>query len=207
MMLRDACRYAAIFGLSLALGGCVASTLVQDFKNTFVESRDINLTESTYAATDMLAQQTRAHMTPVTPVRVAIITEASAPDEMTALGRQLANNIGARLVQLGYNVQSMPIPPAMVTPAAPVPLDVSNAPQPRQMGMKPGGGDALVTGTYTRGRHDIQVSLRVLQGAEQQMIAAYDYSLPLNSELREMALTAAERQRRDAAPVGGLFGY
>jgi len=52
-------------------------------------------------------------MTPMTPLKMAVIANVAAPEEITPLGQQLANHIGARFVQLGYNVQSLPLPPAM----------------------------------------------------------------------------------------------
>lgn len=190
---------------SLICGGCAVT---QEIETALFDTTKVNLTENTYAATDMLAQQTRAHMTPMTPLKMAVITNVSAPDEVTPFGQQLANNVGARFVQLGYNVQSLPLPPGMVSlSSAPLPLDQSGAPQPRQMGMKPsGGGEALVTGTYMRGKNDILVSLRVIQSPDQRVIAAYDYTLPLTRELRDLTLTAAERKKRDENPVGDFLG-
>lgn len=191
---------------ALLCGGCAVT---QEIETALFDTTKINLAENTYAATDMLAQQTRAHMTPMTPLKMTVIASVAAPEETTPFGQQLANHIGARFVQLGYNVQSLPLPPGMaaMTPdPAPRDLLMAGAPQPRQMGMKPsGGGEALATGTYTRGKNDILVSLRVIQSPDQRIIAAYDYTLPLTRELREMTLTAAERKKRDENPVGDFF--
>lgn len=190
---------------ALFCGGCAVT---EEIETALFDTTKVNLAENTYAATDMLAQQTKAHMTPMTPLKMAVIANVAAPEEITPLGQQLANHIGARFVQLGYNVQSLPLPPAMgAMPSMPLPLDASGAPQPRQMGMKPsGGGEALATGTYTRGKKDILVSLRVIQSPDQRIIAAYDYTLPLTRELRDMALSAAERKKRDENPVGDFLG-
>lgn len=191
---------------SLICGGCAVT---QDLEKALFDTTKINLSENTYAATDMLAQQTKAHMTPMTPMKMAVITNTSAPDEVTPFGQQLANHIGSRFVQLGYNVQSLPLPPGMISPASiPVQLEHPGAPQPRYMGMKPsGGGEALATGTYTRGKNDILISLRVIQSPDQRVIAAYDYTLPLTRELRDLTLTAAERKKRDENPVGEFLQF
>ncbi len=196
--------FLSVLAISAALicGGCAVT---QEIQTALFDTTKINLAENTYAATDMLAQQTKAHMTPMTPLRMAVISNVTAPEEVTPFGQQLANHVGSRFVQLGYNVQSMPLPPSMAAMplATAMPLDLSGAPQPRQMGMKPsGGGEALATGTYTRGKGEILVSLRVIQSPDQRIIAAYDYTLPLTREFRDMTLTAAERKNRDENPIG-----
>ena len=50
---------------SLICGGCAVT---QEIETALFDTTKVNLTENTYAATDMLAQQTRAHMTPMTPL-------------------------------------------------------------------------------------------------------------------------------------------
>ena len=63
----------------------------------------------------------------------------------------------------------------------------------------------ILTGNYTRGKDTIFVSLRVIQAPDQRVVAAYDYTLPLTGELREMTMTAALREQREKDPVGSLF--
>lgn len=207
MMIRKVAAFCLVMLCStLAITGCAVT---EEIQTSLFDTRKINLTENTYAAADMLAQQTGAHMTPMTPMKMSILTDVVAPNDVTPFGQQVSNQIGSRFVQLGYNVQSLPQPPGMVTlSTASLPLTGDGSPQPRQMGMKPSaaGSEALVTGTYTRGKNDIMVSLRVIQSPDQRVIAAYDYSLPLTRELREMTLTAAERKKREENPVGEFLG-
>lgn len=197
----------AMMTAALLSGGCAVT---EEISTALFDTTKINLAENTYAATDILAQQTKAHMTPMTPMKLAVISNVAAPEEITPFGQQLANNMGSRFVQLGYNVQSMPQPPGIMalSSSAPTPLNpAANAPQPKQMGMKPSSdGDVLATGTYSRGGNEILVSLRVIQSPDQRIIAAYDYTLPLTHELRKMTMTAAERKKREDSPVGTFLG-
>jgi hypothetical protein len=163
-------------------GGCAVT---EDIQASLFDTRKVNLTENTYAAADMLAQQTRSFMTPMTPMKLTVLSEVTSPEEVTPFGQQVANQIGSRFVQLGYNVQAMPQPPGMLNMnTAPVPLATGGAPQPKQM----------------------LISLRVIQSPDQRVIAAYDYTLPMTREIREMSMTAAERKKRTEDPVGTFLG-
>lgn len=184
----------------LALPGCA---VVEEVRTSLFEVRKVNLTETSYAAADMLAQQSRARMTHQTPLRIAMLTDVTTPYEVTAFGQQVANQLGSRFVQLGYNVQSVPMPPALMPELSGGPKPGSaNSPQPVQMGVSPsnGKGDAMVTGTYARNRDSIQVSLKILQGAEQNVIAAYDYALPMTRDLRHTSMSEADRIRLASEP-------
>lgn len=191
----------AVFGL--ALPGCA---VVHEVKTALFEVRTVNLAETSYGAADMLAQQSRARLTPQTPLRIAMLTDVTTPYEVTAFGQQVANQLGSRFVQLGYNVQSVPLPPALMPEltggqTAPPP----NSPQPVQMGLVPSKGEAMVTGTYMRNRDSIQVSLKILQGSGQNVIAAYDYTLPMTRDLRHASMSEADRIRLASDPFAGTF--
>ena len=62
--------FLTILGVTAILlcGGCAVT---EEIENTLFNTTKVNLAENTYAATDMLAQQTKAHMTPMTPLKMA----------------------------------------------------------------------------------------------------------------------------------------
>lgn len=185
-----------------------ACVVIDEIRTSLFEIKTVNLTERSYAAADMLAQQTKSRMTQQTPLRIAMLTDVTTPHEITAFGQQVANHLGSRFVQLGYNVQSVPVPPSLLPESSSVPIALnSGAPQPVQMGVTPsmGKGEALVTGTYTRMKDTIQVSLKILQSPDQKVIAAYDYILPMTRDLRETSMSEADRLKKDADPIGGIF--
>ena len=188
----------------LVLSGCA---VVDEMKTALFEVKTVNLTESSYGAADMLAQQSKARMTTHTPLRIAMLTDVTTPYEVTAFGQQVANQLGSRFVQLGYNVQSVPLPPALMPDlAGGQAVATGGGPQPVQMGVKPstGKGDVMVTGTYVRFKNSIQVSLKMLQGADQQVIAAYDYVLPMTRDLRDSSMSEADRIQKASQPFPGL---
>ncbi len=184
--------------LALLLSGCAVAEEVQ---TTLFDTTKVNLTESTYAATDMLAPQAKARITQNTPIRIAPLTDVATPNETTAFGTQVANQIGSRLVQLGYNVQSVAAPPLALSgsPAVLTPVELSAAPKVTQGPVKASvgrGGDCVVGGTYTRMKNTILVSLRIVQAPDQRIIAAYDYNIPLTGEMDKLSMPATRAQEK-----------
>ena len=196
-----------LVAVGLLLPGCAVT---EEIRTQLFDTTKVNLTENTYAAADMLAQQTQSRMTPQTPLLVAVLTDVTAPGETTAFGQQVANQLGSRFVQLGYNVQSTPLPPGMLetqVTSSPVALNpTGGSPQAVRTGLSPaaGKGAALLTGSYSRMQNSIQVSLKILQEPDQKIIAAYDYSLPMTRDLREISMSAADRQKQAAQLLPGF---
>lgn len=200
---------ALMVSAALMMASCA---VVEEVQTSLFDTTKINLADSSYAAVDMMAQQTKSRMTVHTPLKIAVLTDVTTPTETTAFGQQVSNQLGSRFVQLGYNVQSVPMQPAMIESAAldvgkPIPLN-NGAPQAKQMGQQPtmGRGDALVTGTYTRMKDTMQVSLKILQAPDQKIIAAYDYTLPMTRDLREISMSAAERKQQDEKSMLSILG-
>lgn len=190
--------------MALLLSGCAVA---EEIQTTLFDTTKVNLTDSTYAATDMLAPQAKARITQNTPIRIAPLTDVATPNETTAFGNQVANQIGSRLVQLGYNVQSVAASPLALSdsPVVLTPVETSAAPRVSQGPVKASvgrGGDCVVGGTYTRMKNNILVSLRIVQAPDQRIIAAYDYNVPLTGEIDKLSISAAERKKRETE----LFG-
>jgi hypothetical protein len=180
----------AVFACIFVLSGC--STSVMQAGNIF-EGKHVNLTEVSYAAADMLVQQTKAYVTSDTILQIGMLTDMQEPDVPTAFGRIVAGHIGARFVQLGYNVTA-----ASFQSSAGMPMEaaVSNdsayaAPQQGYISRK-GAGHALITGNYAVARKDVLVNLRIIESASGRVLAAYDYNLPLSGDIKELMKTGTE---------------
>lgn len=155
----------------------------------------VNLTKQSYAAADMLLQQSKNVITSETPLHIGVLTNIKRPSETNALGQVIASQIGARFVQLGYNVTTSPAldPMAINTPAA-----SGYAGQ----GMSAGGAmdKATITGHYAVARKEVLVNLRIIEDSTGKVMAAYDYNLPHNSDIKELMET--EHEKTDA-----VFGF
>ena len=196
-------RYGVLALALWSMTGLNACMLIQQVEKELFDTRTANLTESSYAATDMLATQTRDTISAVTPVRVVALTDTANPEEITPFGQQIANSVASRLVQLGYNVRSYPDAAAIPSAGAASPVSVGS-PQPVQTGIAPGmsRGQVMIGGTYTRTGDSVLMSLRAVQENDHRMVGAYDYTLPLTHDVRNLALTRAEREKREK----GFFG-
>lgn len=198
---------AAGLAIAMILGLASAGCAVTEELNTMLfDTRKVNLTGTSYAAADMLAQQTRDHINQMTPVRVAVLTDVATPNEVTPFGQHISNQVGSRFVQLGYNVRAVPLPSNMMAggglpggSGAPVALN-NGAPKPTQTGILPSQSknESVITGTYTRLKDVISISLRVIQAPNDRIVAAYDYTIPMTRELREMSMSKGERAERAA---------
>jgi hypothetical protein len=197
--MRALLAFALLAGAPLSLGACA---IAEELHREVFDTRKVNLTDQSYAAVDVLAQQTRPHMNAQTPLRVAVLTDVTTPTETTAFGQHIAQQVASRFVQLGYNVRAVPQGPGMVPGLAGQStnqtMNPMAAPAPTQIGMSAGapGQDVLVAGTYTRMKDYILVSLRMMQGAENRIIAAYDFSVPMTREMNEMSISRAEKEAR-----------
>lgn len=174
LMRRGLLGLACLIGLA-TVTGCASGPFNREY---------VNVTEQSYAAADMLLQQSKNVITSETPLQIGVLTNIKRPSEMTALGQVIASQIGARFVQLGYNVTTSPALNAMaidsptysdaMAPSTPVPSGGGVGPR------------SMITGHYAVAKRDVIVNLRVIEEGSGRVLAAYDYSLPLNSDIKEL---------------------
>ena len=86
-----------LLGVMPTLSGCTKDLL----QNAPFSTRRVNLTETSYAATDMMVQQVNAYITPTTPIEIGTLTDLAYPMAKAPLGRTIPAQVGARLVQPG----------------------------------------------------------------------------------------------------------
>lgn len=177
------CFFAFLFCGFLSLSGCMASIA----QNEFFGPDDINLAEKSYGAADMLIQQSRSFVNSDTPLQIGTLRDIRDPQNETAFGRLVAGHIGSRFVQLGYNVTTMSFVPLALAGNS----QITTASQPYSLtASSPQGGDkAIITGTYVVARYDVLVNLHVIEENTGRILAAYDYSLPLTSDLKALIKT------------------
>ncbi len=164
------------------LAGCAAPILGNN-------ANQQPLSQDSYNAADMLIQQSRNVITAETPLQIGVLNDIRTPNETTALGRLITDQIGARFVQLGYNVTAIgPVQDVMAMPQNTT-QDVYTAQNYGSSAMTAPSEKAVITGHYAFARKNILVNLRILESTSNRVLAAYDYTLPINSDLRELART------------------
>lgn len=173
------------------LTGCAAYPAMSE--------RPVQMSESSYNAADMLAQQFKGVMTPGMKLKVGTLADMNAPGEATPFGRLVADQIAARFVQLGYHVSSvLPADMAAAQPMPPAGGTMASAPIAYSPDLRPDAASleqaALITGQYVVARREVLVNLRIAEWGTGRVLAAYDYSLPLTGNLEALTRTSRDEQ-------------
>jgi TolB-like protein len=166
-------------GLSLALlAGCAQMHKnLETFPQLF--NPKVNVTEYNYGAADALIGQAKSSLSLNMPISIGVLQPVNLkPNEKTPpFGKVTADQIGTRLVQLGYNVRDTG-------------LTVSEATQTNEREWiergQESGADALITGNYTISDYDVLVNLRLIGLKNGRVLAATDYRMPLGSDTYQL---------------------
>lgn len=165
----------ALTGTGLMAGGC-AQMALDAYSGGIFQQADINLTQSNYAAADYLIQQGKTYVSRRDLVRVEPIGDMEEPLMQAPIGRMIPEQVGVRLSQLGYAVDLG----AVAGENEGGFLKPSNEMAARKPGF-------VLSGNYVRSPRKLDVKLRLTEIATGQVIAAYDYSLPLSREIARLA--------------------
>lgn len=171
-----------------------------------LSSPDVNLTNSNYAAADMLVQQAQGKISQNTILALGALTDLKAPANGAPFGKMVAGQVGARLVQLGYNVNvpddigtvsagDMPASPA--APVMKAPLEGT--------AVSVGNVQAMVTGHYVRTGGDVLINLRLVDMGTGRIWGSYDYSLPVTNQINDML--SLPQDKAEGTKKSGLFDF
>jgi len=181
VLLRRAARTAFFFVCLLAVAGC--STLFRP------RAPEPTMAELTYRAADMLSQQTQAVVTRESPLQIGHINDISRPNLSPPLGKAIAGQLAARFVQLGYSVAATSFdemnggaPMVAPMPSSSPHYDGAYAPPPINA-----PATAILSGHYAVADDAVLVNLRLLDIAANKVLAAYDYTIPLTRDVKELS--------------------
>lgn len=187
----------------LMLSGCAGvTTAIQ----SATEQEKSKILYTSYQAADIIAQQANSHVSPSDVIGVEPLLPLDAKYNNAAFGHVVSQNVSARLVQLGYNVgiptdipqtpYPMPSQPSPITDAygnvvAVQPVQPYQQPTVQRT-MVPSG--IVLTGHYAETRTGMLVSLRLVHKDMNRILAAYDYSIPMQSQVRDLLKTGHENE-------------
>ncbi|GJL85810.1 MAG: hypothetical protein DHS20C02_15850 [Micavibrio sp.] len=140
---------------------------------------DVNLAEKNYAAADYLVQQIVTFVPKSAPISVQPLTLVGEPAITSELGRKIPEQVGTRLIQLGYNVH----------------LDETMAGAVQGIAMKERKPQFVLGGTYETLRRDVPINLRMVKASTGKVIGTFDYVLPRSGELRTLSESQAKIYR------------
>lgn len=201
-------------GSAALLSGCnsAASTLLMD-TGLFDKDPDFNIRQSSYAAADMLAQQGGDNINKSLPLRIGTLQDLNHPQEPSSFGQLVPGHIGARLVQLGYNVSMTPAATMEAAPtnAASAPDTASGEPQPlfaateTMATAKPApfadvpASTAVITGHYVVAGREIMVTVQIFKPSTGRVLSVFDYAVPLNRKTKSLLWEEKEEPENTVA--------
>lgn len=168
---------ACAFGALLTTGACTPQTLLLGGGSTALyifERPDVNLTEKNYAAADYLMQAGGNFVERRDRVKAVALQNIAEPALSTKIGRVIAQGVGERLQQLGYNVDLAEV-------SKQVENDIPYAAS--QMEQTP---DFILTGTYHNAKSKLEVKLRLVDASDGRIVAQFDYAMPMSHEIQAM---------------------
>lgn len=159
----------------LATSGCTLALLDSVSAGVFPEEQ-VNFTAQNYAAADYLIQQAGTFIDRYAVIEARPLGDTDHPEMLSTYGKMVPEQIGVRLSQLGYRVDLRKVATAADT----------NYLKPAQgaIGNDP---DFIVSGTFTRRRIEVDVSMRIIDVRNGRVIAVFDYTLPRTREIDELA--------------------
>ena len=162
---------------SLVLSGCVLGP-------TYEDAAESRLIAFNYAASDHLLTQGLPALDPTRPVATTTLVSIDDPNRSSLLGRLISEHVASRLTQSGLPV----IGAAFGGGNGYGPKAEGALPLSREARDVPAASSAqaVVVGTYARARDYVYVTMKLVRSADSVVLAAYNYVLPLDSNIESM---------------------
>lgn len=169
----------AALGLLLGAAALGATGCARYYYGAQAGGTAADLVEVNYAAADALLQG--PPLDPAQPVLVATVVNVDRLDESTRLGRVIAEQIAGRMAQRGVRVTELKLRETLAMRPGQGELLLSR--QVHEVSQAQ-SAQAVVVGTYATSSFAVYVSLKLVQPVGNVVIAAYDYTLPMDSNVR-----------------------
>ncbi|MCC7305244.1 MAG: hypothetical protein IT558_03180 [Alphaproteobacteria bacterium] len=170
---------ALVFLSALAfLTACEHATTAMmgaDVMNFFMDEK-INMTEKNYAVADYLVERGGGFVKKEHIIKARPLLDVEEPRIIPGLAKQIPEQIGQRMIQLGYTVDLSEV-------STDVEPELSSRPPPAI-----GAADYILSGSYTKKskmfEKTMDVRIRIVDAVTGIERAAFDYTIPRTGELR-----------------------
>lgn len=162
------------------LSGCevtnfqIATTAITAATQGLFSDPKVNLREKNYAAADYLLQQSGNYLNRTGVIEARALTEADNPAAVSALGRRMADDVGQRLAELGYNVNLRHVASKVDSTLYPP-------------GAAQEAAQFILSGSYLKKDKKLEVFLRIFEPGTQRVVSSFNYTMPYSSEIRRLA--------------------
>lgn len=169
-----------VFSFKVATAGLAAAT------HGVFSNPDVNLKEKSYAAADFLYQDLKKSKIRKDTLDIPYarkiefhpLVELDNPAITSDFGFEVSEWVGRRFTELGFDTYLEKVSPEKNK-------DLYTSPEQFEQ------VDLKLNGTYAVRDKHIDVMLRIFDVNKEELVANFDYAIPLNREIRNMAKTDA----------------
>ena len=174
---------AAALVASLAAAGCATDAARQPAPEiTYTQAANSELVATNYRAADALMAQFSG-AAGGGPLIVATVVNIDALEQSSTLGRMLSEQLSARFSQRGWQMVELKLRGSIYMRRGEGELILTREISDIARSNK---AQAIVLGSYAIGAGAVYVNLKIVQPVSNAVLAAYDYVLPANTEVRSM---------------------
>jgi TolB-like protein len=176
--------------LSLLLFTTVACATGRQHEPTYEEAQNNKFIQANYAATDHLLASLTQPLDTRVPLVVATLVNIDELTESSRLGRAISEQIGARLITQGYPVVELKLRGNIFVKQSEGELLLSRELQDIALNHK---AQAVMVGTYSVAKSFVYVNIKMVSMRNNVIIAAHDYVLPIDSNVRALLIASARK--------------
>ena len=178
-------RILVLFFAVLFIAGCASSK--DDDTPAFQRVVDSDLVSQSYAAAEALLKQVPWLKENRQPLLQGTFVNVDNMEDSSAMGRIVAEQVSSRFAQEGFTVIEMKLRRNVYIQQFGgefvLSREVQNLSQVHNAA-------AVIAGTYAVGRRTVYINARLIRAADNLVLAAHDYSMPLGPDAK--ALLASE---------------
>ncbi len=182
LMTNPCCRLPVLVLLLVGLGACSwLDSYTGPYGRKHIE--DADLVRVSYHTADQLLRQVPWLRSKKRPVIAATIVNINALEDSSALGRMLTEQISSRFAQDGVAVVEMKMRHDVFIKERAGEFMLSRS--VREISHSHDAA-AVLAGTYAVGKNSVYVNARLIRAADNRVVAAYDFRLPLGPDTKAM---------------------
>lgn len=171
-------RWPTLFILACAVVGLNSCA-------SYEAGRSNALIRVSYDAADMLAEQLTVGLGKETPIVVATFVDINRLSESSTLGRLMAEQVSARLTQLGFPIVELKLRGSVFVREGKGELMLSREVRDLSLEYKV---QAVVVGTYAPGLNRFFLNLKIVRPTDNRILAAQDLAVDVDDGLQAMLM-------------------
>ena len=160
----------------LALAGCAQTGL-----GSHGSVSANNFIQANYKAAENLQAQLASRAAGNSTLLVATLANIDALDRSSTLGRLVSEQVSARFTQGGYRMIEMKFQNSVYMARGQGELMLTR--QVHELA-NAYSAEAVIVGSYGTSKEYVLINLKVVEPATNQVLAVYDYSLPIDENVR-----------------------